>query len=152
VSYTNLEGRQQLLDSLAEAIERIGFALASLSAAYERVDVATADTLEEELFGPVQRAYGRAQRTHAAFAARHGLTARAFEAPSAGLPSTGVKGFLDDAAAAIGAADGTLATLQDSPVLLEVGDVELRSGLVEVRELLTDLTPRARELVRRLGR
>ena len=68
------------------------------------------------------------------------------------MPSTGVKGFIDDAVAAISAAGGTLATLQDSPELVEVGDVELRRGLTEVRELLGDITHRARELVRRLGR
>ena len=152
MAYTTAEARQQLLDALAEAIDEIGLALASLSAAYEQLDATTADTLEEELFGPVQRAYGRAKRTHAAFAERHGLASRAFEPQSAGVPSTGVKGFIDDAVAAIGAAGGALATLQDSPMLLEVGDVELRKGLTEVRELLGDLSRRARELVRRLGR
>ena len=63
-----------------------------------------------------------------------------------------VKGFIDHAVAAVHAAGGTLATLQDSPMLLEVGDVELRKGLTEVRELIDEITPRARELVRRLGR
>jgi hypothetical protein len=152
MAYTNVEGRQELLDSLAEAIDQLGLALASLTAAYEQLDVTTADTLEEELFGPVQRAYGRAKRTHAAFAERHGLAGRAFEAQSAGIPSTGVKGFIDEAVAEIRAAGGTLASLQDSPMLLEVGDVELRRGLAEVRELIGDLPNRARELVRRLGR
>jgi hypothetical protein len=152
MAYTNVEGRQQLLDSLAEAIDQLGLALASLTAAYEQLDVTTADTLEEELFGPVQRAYGRAQRTHAAFAERHGLPGRVFKPQAAGVPSTGVKGFVDEAVAEISAAGATLATLQDSPMLLEVGDVELRKGLVEVRELIGDLSRRARELVRRLGR
>jgi hypothetical protein len=152
MAYTNLEGRQELLDSLAEAIDQIGRALASLSAAYEQLDLTTADTLEEKLFGPVQRAYGRAKRTHAEFAERHGMPGRVFEPQSAGVPSTGVRGFIDDAVAAIGAAGGVLATLQDSPMLLEVGDVELRRGLTEVRELIGDLPQRARELVRRLGR
>jgi hypothetical protein len=152
MTYTNVEGRQQLLDALAEAIDQIGIALAALTAAYEQLDVATADTLEEELFGPVQLAYGRAKRTYAAFADRHGLQTRDFDAQSAGLPSTGAKGFIDDAVTAIGAAGGDLATLQDSPMLLEVGDIELRKGVVEVRELIGDLPHRARELVRRLGR
>ena len=152
MAYTAAQARQQLLDALAEAIDDIGLALASLTAAYEQLDATTADALEEELFGPAQRAYGRAQRTHAAFAERYGLARRAFEPQSAGVPSTGVKGFIDEAVAAIGAAIGALATLQDSPMLLEVGDVELRTGLTEVRELLGDLTHRARELVRRLGR
>jgi hypothetical protein len=152
MAYSTIEGRQELLDALAEAIDQIGLALASLSAAYEQLDVTTADTLEEELFGPVQRAYGRAKRTHAAFAERHGLASRVFDPPSAAVPSTGVKGFIDNAVAAISAAGGLLATLQDSPMLLEVGDVELRKGLTEVREPLGDITHRARELVRRLGR
>jgi len=152
MAYTTVEGRQQLLAALAEAIDEIGLALASLSAAYEQLDIATADTLEEELFGPAQRAYGRAKRTHVLFAERHGLAGRVFEPQGAGVPSTGAKGFIDHAVAAVRAAGGTLATLQDSPMLLEVGDVELRQGLTEVRELIDEITPRARELVRRLGR
>jgi hypothetical protein len=43
MAYTTVEGRQQPLGALAEAIE-IGLALASLSAAYERLDIATART------------------------------------------------------------------------------------------------------------
>lgn len=152
MTYTTSEGRQELLDGMADAIEEIGFALASLGAAYEQLDTATADTLEEQLFGPVQRAYGRAQRTYTGFAARSGLAAATFEAPSAGLPSTGARGFIDNAVAAVGAASGKLATVQDSPTLLEVGDAELRHGLTEARELLGDVAGRARELTRRLGR
>lgn len=152
MTYTNVEGRQQLLDALAEAIDQIGSALAALTAAYEQLDLATADKLEEELFGPVQLAYGRAKRTYAAFADRHSLSSRAFEPQSAGLPSTGAQGFIENAVDEIGAAGGTLATLQDSPKLLEVGDIELRQGVAEVRELIADLPHRARELVRRLGR
>lgn len=152
MSYSTAEGRQQLLDSLAEAIDELGFALAALGAAYEQLDVATADKLEEELFGPLQRGYGRAKRTYAAFAERAGLETRTFEAQEAGLPSTGAKGFIDNAVAAIGAAGGKLATLQDSPMLIEVGDIELRKGLAEIRETIGDLPHAARELVRRLGR
>jgi hypothetical protein len=152
MAYSTADGRQQLLDSLAEAIDEIGFALAALGAGYEQLDVATADKLEEELFGPLQRAYGRAKKTYAAFAQRAGLEPQTFAPQEAGLPSTGAKGFIDEAVGAIGAADGRLATLQDSPMLLEVGDVELRSGLAEIRELLGGLPHAARELVRRLGR
>jgi hypothetical protein len=152
MAYSTAEGRQQLLDSLAGAIEEIGFALAALGAAYEQLDVATADKLEEELFGPAQRAYGRAKRTHAAFAERAGLEGATFDGHSAGLPSTGAKGFIDNAVTGLSAASGQLATLQDSPMLLEVGDIELRKGLAEVRELIGDLPHAARELVRRLGR
>ena len=105
-----------------------------------------------ELFRPVQVAYGRAKRTHAAFAGRHGLPERTFEAQSAGLPSTGAKGFIENAAGAARNAGNILATLQDSPLPLEVGDVELRAGMAEVRALIDDLPRRARELLRTLGR
>jgi len=152
VTYTTAEGRQQILDALAKAIDEIGYALASLGAAYEQLDVTTADKLEQELFGPVQRAYGRAKRAHSSFAERASLTGSDFEIPSAGLPSTGVKGFVDHAVHAIGAAGGKLATLQDSNAFLEVGDVELRKNVAEVRELVGDVPARARELLRRLGR
>ena len=152
MAYTNVEGRQELLDTLAEAIDDIGYALASLGAAYEQLDEATADKLEEELFGPVQVAYGRAKRTHAEFAGRHGLPARTFAAQDPSHPSTRPKAHIDNAVAAVGQATGTLATAQDSPASLEVGDAELRAGITEARELLGEVSHRARELVRRLGR
>jgi hypothetical protein len=152
MAYTTVEGRQELLDALAGAIDQIGLALASLGAAYEQLDEPTADRLEEELFGPVQVAYGRAKRTHAEFAGRHGLTSPTFDAPSAGLPSTGSKGFIEAAVNAAGAADSALAALQDSMLPVEVGDAEVRAGLMEVRELLGGVRERARELVRTLGR
>jgi hypothetical protein len=152
MAYSTAEGRQELLDSLAGAIDELGYALAALGAAYEQLDVATADKLEEELFGPLQRAYGRAKRTHAAFAERSGLPTATFATQEPGLPSTGAKGFVDDASAAVSAANGKLAATQDSPELIEVGDGELRAGLVEVRALTDGLPHAARELVRRLGR
>jgi hypothetical protein len=152
MAYVTAEARQQLLDSIAEAIDQIGTALAALGAAYEQLDEHTADRLEEELFRPVQAAYGRAQRTHAGFAERYGLPGRTFEPASAGLPSQGVKGFLEVAVDAVAESDDVLAELQDSMRPVEVGDAELRAGLSEVRELLGTLRARAREIVRRLGR
>jgi hypothetical protein len=149
---TTLEARRQLLDSLANATDDIGFALASLSAAYEQLDQHRADELEEQLFRPVQVAYGRARRAHEGFAGRHGLPGRGFEQPSAGLPSTGAKGFIDQAVTAVGKADATLAELQDSLLPVEVGDSELRAALSELRELVGGLAKRARELVRVIGR
>src|SRR5437588_1441673 len=131
---TTAEARQQLLDTLAEATDQIGSALASLGAAYEQLDERSADKLEEELFRPVQLAYGRARRTHAEFAGRTGLASRAFEPASAGLPSIGAKGFIDDAVVAVGRADNALATLQDSLLPVEVGDPELRAALAELRK------------------
>jgi hypothetical protein len=152
MAYTSAEGRQELLDAFAQAIERIGVALAALGAAYEQLDERNADRLEEELFGPVQLAYGRAKSAYAKFAERNGGAGGAFATASPGLPSTGAKGFIDNAVAAVSAADGTLASLQDSSLPTEVGDRELRAALTEVRELLGNVRQRARELERTLGR
>jgi hypothetical protein len=150
--YTNAEAREELLDALAAAIEHIGLALAVLGAAYEQLDEHNADRLEAELFGPVQVAYGRAKRTHAQFADRHGLTSRTFEAPSPGVPSTGAKRFIDSAIDAAAEADSALSALQDSLLPAEVGDAELRTGITDVRELLGGVRQPARELERTLGR
>jgi hypothetical protein len=146
------EARQQLLDAIGEATEAIGTALVYLGAAHEQLDEHNADKLEEELFRPVQLAYGRARRTHAQFAARHGLASRNFEPPSPGLPSTGARGFIDAAVTAVGRADSTLATLQDSLLPVEVGDAELRAALAGLREMVGGLDDRAHDLVRTLGR
>jgi len=114
MTYTTADARQQLLDTLAEAIEEIASGLASLGEVYEHLDEQKADKLEQELFRPVQKAYGSAKRTHAEFARRHGLPERPFEPAAPGAPSLGVKGFLSSAVEAVGKADGALATLQDS--------------------------------------
>jgi hypothetical protein len=152
VTYTTAQARQQLLETLAGATDEIGHALVSLGEVYELLDEHTADTLERELFLPVQMAYGRAQRVHAEFAGRHELPTRVFERPSPEAPSHGVRGLLDSALEAVARADATLAALQDSMLPIEVGDADLRAGLEQVRRLLGDLRGRARELVRTLGR
>ena len=152
MAYTTAEARQDLLDALAEATELIGAALAALGAAYEQLDEANADRLETELFGPVQRAYGRAKSTYSQFAERHGMESSTFAAPSPGIPSTGAKGFIDNAVDAVAGADSALSELQDSSLPTEVGDVELRAALTDVREQLGGIRQRARELERTLGR
>jgi hypothetical protein len=152
MAYTTADARQQLLDTVAEAAEKLGAALSSLTEAYERLDERNADAVEEALFRPTQMAYGRARRAHAAFAERHGLPGRTFEAAIAGAPAKGAKGFLDSAVSAIADADRLLATLQDSMLPVEVGDVELRADLEQIRSLLGGLGGRARELERTLGR
>jgi hypothetical protein len=152
VSYIAGEARQEMLDTLGDAIDDIAVALAALGGAYELLTTGPADRLEEELFGPVQSAYGRARRTHSGFAQRHGLPPRTFSPAPQGLPSTGVRGFVDGAVAAVEEADTELADLQDSMMPVEVGDAELRAGLAEVRELLGEVAPRAREFTRTLGR
>ena len=153
MAYVSAEARQQLLDNIAEAIDEIGVALAALGDAYEQLDDYNADKLEEDLFRPVQVAYGRAKRTHAEFGARHGLEVREFAAQAPpGAASRGVKGFLDSAVESVTVADSVLARLQDSLMPVEVGDEELRAGLAEVRRLLSALGERARLFVSLLGR
>jgi hypothetical protein len=152
MAYTDAQARQELLDTVAEATDELGLALAALGAAYEQLDERSGDELEARLFRPVQAAYGRARRTHAEFAERHGLPAREFRAQAAGAPSTGAKGFVEAAVQAAGRADGILAALQDSMRPVEVGDPELRAGLSAVRELAGGVSRSARELMRTLGR
>jgi hypothetical protein len=152
VPYTTAEGREQLLDTVAAAAEQLGAALASLGELYELLDELNADAVEEQLFRPVQVAYGRTRRAYGAFAERHGLATREFPEPTHGAPALGVKGFLDGAVSAIGAADALLANLQDSMLPVEVGDQQLRAELETVRSQLDGLGARARELERRLGR
>jgi hypothetical protein len=152
VAYTSAEARQELLDAFAGAIGSIGLALAALGAAYEQLDEHNADRLEAELFRPIQLAYGKATSTHAQFAARHGMASQMFATPSPGIPSIGPKGFIDNAVDAAGNADRALSELQDSSLPTEVGDIELRAALTEVRELLGGVRQRARELERTLGR
>ena len=152
MAYTTAEGRQELLDAFAEVIEHIGLALAALGAAYEQLDEQNADRLEKELFGPVQRAYGRAKGAHAQFAERYGFTSGPFESASPGIPSTGAKGFIDNAVGSVARADSALSALQDSMLPAEVGDAELRAALANVRELLGGVRQQARGLERTLGR
>jgi hypothetical protein len=152
MGYSTSEARQQLLDTLGEAADALGFALACLAEAYENLDERNADRLEEELFGPVQGAYGRAKATHSEFAGRHGLPGRAFEQQPAGVSPRGAPGFIDQAVEAVSEADATLAELQDSMLPVEAGDPELRAGLAAVRERVRGLPGRARELLRTLGR
>jgi hypothetical protein len=152
MAYSDAEARQDLLDTVADAIDDLAAALAALGAAYEQLDDQHADELEEQLFRPVQVAYGRAKRTHAGFAARSKLPSREFAAGASGPPSTGAKGFVASAVSSTGSADAILSTLQDSMLPVEVGDRELRAGLGEVRELIAPLSARARKVVSTLGR
>jgi hypothetical protein len=152
VAYIAGEARQEMLDTLGEVIDDLAAALAALGEAYEQLGTVPADRLEEQLFGPVQAAYGTAKRTHVGFARRHDLPARTFAPAPQGLPSTGVRGFVDSAVDSVAEADASLAELQDSMMPVEVGDPELRAGLAEVRELLGDVSARARDFVRTLGR
>jgi hypothetical protein len=151
MSFTAAEGRRQLLDDLAAAIEQLGLALTALGEAFEQLDEHAADRLETQLFRPAQSAYGRAQRTYTEFAARTGLPGRRFSTPAPGLPEQAgeaVARAIDQ----LELADATLANLQDSMLPVEVGDLELRNGLAEVRTAIAHVPARGRELLRVIGR
>lgn len=152
MAYTTVDARRQILDAIAQAVEELALALACLSEAYEQLDEHGADRLEEELFAPVQLAYGRAQRTHAEFAARHGLPPRSFEPRSPGLASQGAKSLIQRGVDAAGQAGQVIGALQDSMLPVEAGDPQLRAELAQVRELTGGLATRARGLERVLGR
>jgi hypothetical protein len=141
-----------MLVTIAGAADLLSEALGELEGAYELLDERSAEGLEEQLFRPVQRAYGRVRRTYTEFAARYELPTRDFPSAPAGAPARGVKGLIEAAVDAAARADGELAELQDSMMPVEVGDQELREGLSQVRELLGSVRGGARELVRTLGR
>jgi hypothetical protein len=152
MAFTTGEGRQELLDTSAQAADEIGLASACLAEAYELLDEQSGDRLEEACFRPVQLAYGRAKRTHTEFARRHGLRAATFEQQPAGLASQGAAAFVARAVEAVETADRTLAGLQDTMLPVEAGDEELRAGLKATREPLSALPASAREFLRGLGR
>jgi len=152
MTYVAREARQELLDTVAEAIGELAMAVARLGAAHEQLDDASAARLEDELFRPAQLAFGRARRAHADFAARHGLRGREFAAASPGVPSQGARGFLDGALDAVAEADNILSVLQDSMMPVEVGDAELRAQLANVRALIAEVGDRADGFLRTLGR
>jgi len=149
---TALEDRGQILDELAAAIDQLALAVACLGEAFELLAVDAADRLEADLFRPVQRAFGRAQRTHTQFAERCALPKRGFELPPPGLSSQGVGAFVERAVAASTDADRRIAELQDSMLPIESGDPELRTGLSDIRELLDRVPASARQFLRTLGR
>jgi hypothetical protein len=152
MAYRASEARQQLLDDVATAADQLALAVGALGEAYEELDEQTADRLEEELFRPVQHAYGRVRRTHSEFADRFRLPGRTFERSSGGLHSADPRVYVERAVEAIEHADQILAELQDSMMPVEVGDRELREGLSAVREAIAELPARARRLMRAQGR
>ena len=150
--YSAVEARRRLLDDLAAAADQLAIALACVAEAYDELDEQTADALERELFRPLQGAYGRAQRTHAEFAARQRLPGRSFEPRSAGTHTADPRVYIERAIAAAQRADEELVAIQDSMMPVEVGDAELRAGMSRVREQIAQLPARGRQLLRTLGR
>jgi hypothetical protein len=152
MSYTNEEGRERLLDDVTGAAGDLARSLACLSEAYEALDEQTADLLEEQMFRPVQAAYGRARRTGAEFVARYHLSDGRPEAASAGIAVQDPRVYIERAVEAVEAADQRIAELQDSMLPVDVGDTEVRAGLSETRSLIADVPARGRQLLRTLGR
>jgi hypothetical protein len=152
MAYTSESARTQLLDQLAEAADQLSAALASLGEAYEHVDEHTAELLEQQLFRPVQAGYARARRTHTEFAERHRLPVRTFTPGSPGIHSADPRVYLERAIAAIERADQVVVEMQDSMLPVEVGDRELRDGLMQTRELIAAAPGHGRALLRTIGR
>jgi hypothetical protein len=152
MSYTNQEGRDRILRDLSQAADQVELALSYLTDAYELVDEGVGDRLEEQLFSPVQAAYGRARRTHIEFGKRYGLDQDRGHGSTPGSRPHSARGLIEGAVDAIEQADHWIGELQDSMLPVEVGDEELRAGLSDTRALIAPVPLQARELVRTLGR
>jgi hypothetical protein len=152
MSFTNAEGRRRLLDDVIDATTDLARSIACLTEAYEALDEQTADRLEEQMFRPVQAAYGRARRTHTEFANRYRLPDGAVAEASPGVAVHDPRAYIERAIEAVEAADQRIAELQDSMLPIDVGDTEVRAGLTETRALLADVPARGRQLLRSLGR
>ena len=152
MAITQAEARRQILDELGAANERIGYALGVLGVAYEELTAAPGDRLEEALYRPVQKAYGRGKRTRSQFAERVGLEIEEVDPATPGLRSQGVKALVENAVAGAGDGDRLISELQDTMLPVESGDAELRAGLADARERVGPLPHRADELLRVLGR
>ena len=152
MSFSAADGRTQLLAVVGEAADRLAVALGLLSGAYDLLDERSAERLEEQIFRPVQLAYGHLRRAHSEFAARYELPGRDFAPAAEGAPARGLPGLIEGAVAEVQAADGELGTLQDSMLPVEVGDPELRAGLQDVRSRLSAVAPAARGMMRTFGR
>lgn len=151
MSYTTESGRHEILDAIADAVDRLKTAVGALGEAYELLDEHTADLMEERLFRPLQGALAQLGRTSSEFSARTGVRGREFVEAPAVLPVAAAVG-IEQAADAIADADDILSELQDSMLPVEVGDRELRDGLSRARVLLAPLDAEANELMRRIGR
>jgi len=152
MAYTVEEARLQMLDDIAQATDQLALALACVGEAYDELDERTGDALEEQMFRPLQGAYGRARRTHAEFAGRYELPQRPFEPRSPGTHTNDPRVYLERTVEATEQADHRIAEIQDSMMPVEVGDTELRAGLSEVRSQIAELPGRGRRLLHVLGR
>ena len=146
------EARERIVGDLGSAAEPLSLGVACLGEAYEQLSVMAADRMEAELYGPMQRAFGRTKRTRSQFASRTGIDVEEPAEPLPGRASQGAKSFVERAAGAASQADGLIADLQDTGYAIDAGDAELRAGLAEIRDLLGPVPGAARNFLRTLGR
>ena len=146
------EARERIVGDLGSAAEQLALGVACLGEAYEQLSVMAADRMETELYGPMQRAYGRTKRTRSQFADRVAIGVEQPPEPEPGRASQGARAFVERAAGAATQADGLIADLQDTGYAIDVGDAELRAGLAEIRDLLGPVPAAARAFLRTLGR
>jgi hypothetical protein len=152
MAYRAADAREQLLGDLADAASDLALALASLSEAYELSSEDAADQLEEQVFRPVQAAYGAARRTYSEFAARHSLPESGFADPSPGMHTADARIYLQRAIEAAERADARIAEMQDSLLPVEVGDPPLRAGLAQTRTAIAPVPGAGARLLRTFGR
>ncbi len=152
MSFTNEEGRRQLLDEVTGAIGDLALSLACLTEAYEGLDEDTADRLEAQMFRPVQAAYGRVRRTRSEFAERYRLNGGNGDGTPDAVGVQDPRRHIERALEAAQAADQRIAELQDSMLPVDVGDTEVRAGLSETRALIAEVPMHGRRLLRTLGR
>jgi hypothetical protein len=151
MGYTTEEGRTQILDDAAGAVEQLSIAVAALGEAYEHLDEQAGDRMETAIFRPLQGAYGQLKRTLGEFAQRAALPGREFPSASPPAPED-PRASLEHAADAIQAADEILAELQDTLLPVEVGDQQLRGGLSGTRTAIASLPDACDQFIRTLGR
>jgi hypothetical protein len=146
------ESRSQLLAALAAQTERLGRAVAQVAEAYDHLDERTAERLEEGLFKPLQRAYGRAQRAVREYAASQGLPQPTLNQAPPPLPAVGVRELVARALSELEEADLGLVAIQDDELYPELSDPPLRAALGEVRSALAGCLQAGRELIKEFGR
>ncbi len=151
MAYTTEEGRIQILDDSAAAIEQLSVAVAALGEAYEHLDEDAGDRMETVLFRPLQGGYGQLKRAHSEFAQRVGLPGREFPPAMTPHPDD-PRASLEHAADAIQSADDLIAELQDTLLPVEVGDQELRGSLSGARSVIAPLPEACDNFIRTLGR
>ena len=153
MTYSTNDARIGLLGELAAAIEALARAFALLGAAYELVDEGTGDRLEEQLYGPTQKAYASLRRTHAAYAQEYDMRPQTFDSPD--LESHGraqPREVIEGAIEALEEADAILVEIQDSGLGVEAGNQKSRAGVSDVRRQLDPLQGRAETMLGLLGR